>query len=256
MCSRVESESDSVFNPFTHPWPPPSPPGWPRSQSPPSPAGPGTCPRRASERRSRGRWRAARRGRGDHHLSRSPRWCPSGPEGWTRLKEVRKVEEGGEAGSSFLLMYWIKEGLIIHYLLRDVAVWPSWVCLDLMSLALMLAPTMWELRRSPTLNIRHSLSSLREMTACLEKTSVSARLLGCEIFTNIQPTWRREEERERRSRLSLFIFIFSTDCYFQFPMFLNSGDTWINLRLDHFNTQQPTFPSVARMACFQLRKHA
>lgn len=54
----------------------------------------------------------------------------------------------------------------------------------------MLAPTMWELRRSPTLNIRQSLSSLREMTACLENTRVSARLLGCEIFTNMQPTWK------------------------------------------------------------------
>lgn len=74
-----------------------------------------------------------------------------------------------------------------------LVVLPSWVCLDLMSLALILAPTMWELRRSPTLNIRQSLSSRREMTACLENTSVSARLLGCEIFTNMHPTWEGEE---------------------------------------------------------------
>ena len=79
-------------------------------------------------------------------------------------------------------------------LLSYLVVSPSWVCFDLMSLALMLAPTIWELRRSPTLNIRQSLSSLREMTACLENTSVSARLLGCEIFTNIQPTWTARKE--------------------------------------------------------------
>lgn len=69
------------------------------------------------------------------------------------------------------------------------AVSPSWVCLDLMSFALMLAPTMCEDLRSPTRNIRHNLSSRREMTAFRENTSVSARLFGWEIFTNIQPTW-------------------------------------------------------------------
>lgn len=70
---------------------------------------------------------------------------------------------------------------------------PSWVCLDLMSLALMLAPTMCEDLKSPTRNIRHSLSSRREMTAFRENTSVSARLFGWEIFTNMHPTWETEK---------------------------------------------------------------
>ncbi|PKU27333.1 hypothetical protein llap_22363 [Limosa lapponica baueri] len=67
---------------------------------------------------------------------------------------------------------------------------PSCVCLDLMSLARMEASTMCESRRSPTRNIRQSRSSRRDTTAWEEKTKVSARLLGWEIFTNMQPTMK------------------------------------------------------------------
>lgn len=69
-----------------HRWLPPFPPGWPRSQNPPSPAGPATCPRKLNVRQSRVRSPVARPRRGDHHLSQSPRWCLSGPEGWTHLE--------------------------------------------------------------------------------------------------------------------------------------------------------------------------
>ncbi len=67
---------------------------------------------------------------------------------------------------------------------------PSLVCLERMSFALIEASTMCELRKSPTRNIKHNLLSRMDITALLENMSVSARLFGWEIFTNMQPTMK------------------------------------------------------------------
>ncbi|EDL83299.1 rCG22762 [Rattus norvegicus] len=67
---------------------------------------------------------------------------------------------------------------------------PSLVCRDLISLARMEASTIWEFRRSPTRNMRHSFSSRMEMTALLENMRVSALFFGWLIFTNMQPTMK------------------------------------------------------------------
>lgn len=67
---------------------------------------------------------------------------------------------------------------------------PSAVWRDLINFARTFASTMWLSRRSPRRNIRHSWSSRFAMTHVRLKRSVSARFLGRDILTNMQPTMR------------------------------------------------------------------